>query len=113
MEFKIHPIIDRPHEYDIAEFRYFVGLEGEASFIDLVLRRNDSVRRLRFLHPRDLQIEEGCFPAATRGMEIRDVRGHHLSDIGVQVADIEGSRGAITFWARDVIDLDDLEHESP
>ena len=61
-----HPIIDRPHEYSIADLRYHVGLDGAEPFIDLVLQRGDAVRRLRFLSPRQLIIEDG-FPEPTSG----------------------------------------------
>ena len=103
-----HPIIDRPHEYSIADLRYHVGLDGAEPFIDLILQRKDAVRRLRFLSPRQLIIEDG-FPEPTSGMEILDVSRRQLGDLRVRVGDCEASHGAITFWARDVVDLDTLE----
>lgn len=100
-----HPILDRPHEYRILDLWYHMGSNGEQPFIDLNLGRGDTVRRLRFLSPRDLEIEKG-FPAPTNGMEILDVRARQLEDVGVRVGDFEASFGSITFWAREVVDLD-------
>ncbi|MBL4770903.1 MAG: hypothetical protein JKY61_07130, partial [Planctomycetes bacterium] len=106
MEYNHHPIIDRPWEFDITEFRYHVGLDGSTPFIDLTLVRGELIRRLRFVQPRDIQIEEGCFPQPTRGMAILDVSDQQLGDLNVHVADFEGTRGALTFWAKDVLDRD-------
>ncbi len=104
---KPHPIIDRPHEFDLGELHLHTGLDGSEAFLDLHLQRDSEVRRLRFFSPRNIEVEgDGCFPQATRGMEILDVRHRQLGGIGVRVGDCEASRGSITFWARDVIDLD-------
>jgi len=100
-----HPIIERPYEYAIADLRYHMGLDGSEPFLDLILVRGGTTRRLRFLSPQNLQIEHG-FPAPTSGMVILNVRGRQLDRLGVQVADWEASHGGITFYARDVIDLD-------
>lgn len=108
MDDKYHPIIDRPWEYELSELRYRVGLDGTTPCIDLTLQRGATTRRLRFTFPQDLQIEQGCFPQPTHGMVILDVRDRQLSDIGVQVTDREGTRGALTFWAKEVIDLEIL-----
>ena len=105
----VHPILDRPHEYSIAELRYHAGLDGTEPYVDLEFRKEAVVRRLRFWSPQQFAIEEGCFPHPTHGMEILDVRGRRLEGLGVRVADFEGSPGAITFWARQVVDLDTLE----
>jgi len=101
-----HPIIDKPWQYDIAEFRYHVDPEDRwASFIDLHLRRGTVVRRLRFVGPQSLKIETG-FPDATGGMCILDIRERQWEGLTVEVADFEATYGAITFVARNVIDLD-------
>jgi len=98
-----HPIIDRPNEYRILSLRYDTGSEAGEPFIDLHLGRGTIVRKLRFWSP-----EEG-FPEPTHGMMILDVRARQMDGLGVQVADVEASWGAITFWARDVVDLDTME----
>ena len=104
-----HPIIDRPHEYSIAELRYHVGLDGTEPYVDLELHKGSVVRRLRFWSPQQFEVEEGCFPHPTHGMMILDVRKRRLDGLGVWVSDFEGTRGSVTFWARDVVDLDTLE----
>ncbi len=100
-----HPIIERPYEYAIADLRYHMGLDGSEPFLDLTLVRGDTTRRLRFLAPQNLCIDRG-FPAPTGGMVILDVRGRRLDRLKVEVADWEASHGGITFYARDVVDLD-------
>jgi len=100
-----HPIIERPYEYAIADLRYHMGLDGSEPFLDVTLVRGDTTRRLRFLSPQDLRIERG-FPEPTGGMVILDVRGRQLDGVQVEVADWEASHGAITFYARDVVNLD-------
>lgn len=105
MEDPHHPIIERPWEFEIGDFRYFSGRDGTEAFIDLILVNGPEVRRLRFWSPRDLAIERG-FPLATHGMVILDVSARQLDGIRVHVADFEASEGSIEFWARDVIDLD-------
>lgn len=103
-----HPIIDRPWEFSIVELRYCAERNGAESFIDLVLERESLCRRLRFWSPQQLEIEEGCFPDPTGGMVILDVSARQLNGLGVWVTDLEGTRGSVTFWARDVVDLDTL-----
>lgn len=103
-----HPIIDRPFEYRILDFRYYAGEDSEEPFIDMTLARQSVVRRLRFWSPRDLEIEKG-FPVPTSGMEILDVRGRQMQGIGVRVGDFESNWGSVTFWAREVVDLDTIE----
>jgi hypothetical protein len=101
-----HPIIDRPWEYSIAELHYHCGLDGSEPFVDLVLHRDAVVRRLRFWSPRQFEIQEGCFPYPTHGMQILDVSARRLDRLRVWVSDFEDAAGKISFWARDVVDLD-------
>jgi hypothetical protein len=100
-----HPIIDRPWEYEIIGFNFVCPEGGDEPYVDLTLRKEQIVRRFRFFGPRQIQIEEG-FPRPTHGMYISDVRSRGLEAIGVRVGDFEASEGAVRFWARDVIDLD-------
>ncbi len=103
---KVHPIIEVPHEYDILDFHYHHDIEDYTqSYIDIVLQKDEIIRRLRFLEPKDLQVEKG-FPIRTGGMEILDVSNHQLDRINIHVNDFESSWGSVTFWAYDVIDLD-------
>jgi hypothetical protein len=102
-----HSIIDRPWEYDIIGFCYQREPEDYSQpYIDLTLRKGTTIRRLRFLQPRSLKIDEG-FPVRTGGMEILDVRHRQMEGVGVHVSDFEASQGAVTFWAADVVDLDE------
>lgn len=101
-----HPIIDRPFNYQIVLFCYHNDPDNPRNaYLDLTLQRGTSVRRLRFLQPQDLEIEKG-FPKPTGGMCILDVRHRQLDGINVRVADFEASLGRVTFWAREVLDLD-------
>jgi len=105
-EGETHPIIDRPFEYRIIGFNYQVNLEDHLkSYIDLTLKKDSIIRRLRFYGPQKLKIDEG-FPEPTSGMEILDVSDRQLEDIDIRVTDFEASPGSITFWAKSVVDLD-------
>ncbi len=102
-----HPIIERPYEYEILLLCYHNDPDDHCgSYLDMTLGRGGSVRRLRFLAPQDLEIEKG-FPRRTGGMRILDVRPRQLDGLGVRVEDFEQSWGKVSFWARDVLDLDD------
>ena len=54
-------------------------------------------------------VEEGTPRPILSGMAILDVRSRPWGGIGVWGADLDASRGAITFWARDVVDLNAIE----
>ena len=98
----LHPILERPHEYDLLEFRYVVNRAAPAeSFIDMKLSRQSEEVTLRFWQPVNLSIEAG-FPRPTRGMVFYDRRGEWLENIGIEVADFEASPGSILFSARSV-----------
>lgn len=103
-----HPILAHPSQYGIVEFHYMHSSAEHDPYLDLHLSRGDEVRRLRFLRPQQLMIDEG-FPQPTHGMMIIDVSADGLEGLGVRVIDIEATRGAITFWAQRVIDLDQVD----
>jgi hypothetical protein len=104
-----HPIVDRPWEYDVVGFNYQLSPpDCDEPYIDLTLRKGTLVRRLRFLSPRNLKIDEG-FPFFSHGMVILDVSARQLDELNVWVHDFEASPGGVTFWARTVVDLDQLE----
>ena len=102
-----HPILDHPWEYEIVGFSYFRPDDGTERYIDLTLRKDQVVRRLRFFGPQDIEIEKG-FPSPTGGMYFSDVSARGLEGLGVRVADFEASPGAVRFWARAVIDLESV-----
>ena len=95
-----HPVIQRPHEYKIVEFTYVSPQDGSEAYIDIGLKKDDSLRRLRFHGPQDLQITKG-FPDSS-GLVILDVSSRHLDGIGVRVINREAHDGCPEFWARDV-----------
>ncbi|MDG3006848.1 hypothetical protein [Paludisphaera mucosa] len=108
-----HAIVERPWEYEIVSLCYHNDPgEWSASYIDMKLGRGDVVRRLRFLGPQDFAVEKGCFPQPTGGMRILDVSRRQLEGINLRVADFEATRGTVTCWAREVIDLD-ADSDSP
>jgi hypothetical protein len=99
---KLHPILRDPHEYDVSDFRYHVDREESSeSFIEMTLQKNTDSVTLRFWQPFNLKIEEG-FPQPTRGMVFYDRSADGLESISIEVADFEGSWGALTFCARSV-----------
>lgn len=67
--------------------------------------KKDVFRRLRFLSPQNLKIEPG-FPEPTHGLCVLDIENSGLEGLGVEVCDFENSGGAISFFARRVVDLD-------
>ncbi|MFL6209410.1 MAG: hypothetical protein ACJ74W_11200 [Pyrinomonadaceae bacterium] len=101
----LHPIIERSFEYEIVQLSYNRSLHGEfETFLDLTLKKDATVRHLRFFSPQELEIEKG-FLTKTSGLVILDVSARGLEGIGVRVDDFEASWGAVRFWARAVIEL--------
>lgn len=99
---KLHPILQAPHTYELADFRYHVDKNDPAqSFIDMTLVKDADAVTLRFWQPVNLKIEAG-FPCPTGGMVFYDVSADCLENIGVEVSDFEASLGAITFSAKSV-----------
>ena len=95
-------MIQRPHEYSIVEFTYVSFRDGGEAYIDLGLTKGDSLRRLRFHGPQELQITRG-FPNSS-GLVILDVSSRQLDGLGVRVMSREAHDGCPEFWARDVIE---------
>jgi hypothetical protein len=100
-----HPILPRGWDHEIVGFN--LQTAEDPPRLDLTLRRRSDgrLRRLRFLYPQDVFIEEG-FTGFTGGLIVTDVRARGLAGLGVRVSDFEGMNGAIGFWAREAIDLD-------
>ena len=71
------------------------------SYIDLHLKKDDELTKLRFWGPQELEIEKG-FPWATGGMFIEDVSSQGLESLNIYVGDFEASNGSVTFWAKSV-----------
>ena len=99
------PIIERPWEFEIRNFAYFSDPDRWLdSYIDMTLVRGNSIRRLRFVAPQELEIANG-FPVNTRGLQILDVSPRRMENIGIRVDCFEMD-GVISFWAKSVEDLD-------
>ncbi len=108
MNEKDHKIIEKPWDYNISSFLYNCSSENLLEhYIELVLTKDDISRKLRFIAPKQLKIEEG-FPSPTHGMEILDIRERGMEDVNVYVGDFEASHGAITFYAKEVIEINEL-----
>ncbi len=106
---KPHSIIKAPHNYRLIYFFYNCKSKNYLDhFIDIHLKNNNIIRRLRFIAPINLKIEKG-FPLSTGGMEILDVSKNQLENINIEVRDFEANQGSITFDAKEIIDLDILE----
>jgi hypothetical protein len=99
----MHPILDKPWEYEIVGFDY-QAVEGEPH-LDLTLRRGADIRQLRFLGPKSINLEEGFSDSpGPSGIAILDVRARQMEGLGVHVSDsVTGHDCKLTLWARDVI----------
>lgn len=106
-----HPIVERPWEYKIIGLNYQFPRDETPSFLDLTLCKGSIVRRLRFLHPRELTIERG-FPIHTGGLLISDGSARQWEGVGVRVHDFELTHGAVEFWAAEVSELDDADADA-
>jgi len=100
-----HKIINKPWEYRIVSFLYECSsIDNTEHYIEMWLCKDSEIKKLRFTEPRQLKIEDG-FPQPTHGMEILDISNRGLENLNVLVSDFELSSGAITFYARDVIEI--------
>lgn len=99
MDDPLHPILESPLEYDIVQLLLRCGDVAEP-FIDFTLARASVRRRLRFIGPRVLQVGK-AFEEFPRGLEIRDISARAIGGLNVHV---EGAQGALSFWAKMVIE---------
>ncbi len=95
-----HPILAEPWTYAITEIQ-----RGE-DLVDVTLRRAADVRRLRFLRPASVTIDERALERPTSGIEIRALPHPEIDGIGVCVDSREGMEGVLVLLAADVIDLE-------
>ena len=103
--YKDHPIVEAPFKYKVVDFNYHRSLEDPYErWIDIVFQKGKEIRRLRFIRPITLSLEEG-FPECP-GLYIADLSNDGLEDIKVRVGDFEAGGGGMSFWAASVIDLD-------
>lgn len=100
-----HPILERSWEYQIFRLNFWQSEHGESeSFIDLTLKKGNTLRHFRFFGPQELEIENG-FPANTGGFCILDVSQRGLEGLRVRVDDFEADWGVVRFWARSVVEI--------
>lgn len=105
MKDKDHPIILNPWEYKIKSLYYDCSSDDYLEhYIDIRFEKDNRYKNLRFMAPQQLKIEEG-FPQPTHGLEILDISDRGLENINIWVSDFEASSGAISFYAKDVIEI--------
>ncbi len=102
---KDHPLIDKPWEYRIVSFHYECSSKHHLNhFIEMWLEKENEIKRLKFIAPIQLKIEDG-FPASTYGLKILDISNRGMENINVWVTDFEASQGAVTFYAKELIEI--------
>ncbi len=95
---EIHPIIDKPHTYELVNFYWHMCQDDfSATYIDLHLTKDGKLVKLRFSQPVEVKIDNG-FSGNIAGMSILDIRAQQLERIGVEVRNFEQDPG-ITFKA--------------
>jgi hypothetical protein len=99
-----HPIIDEPWTYEIERIDWRPSPVTADSVIDLTFRKGEARRRLRFLSPTSVKVDEG-FCGQCFGLAIRDIRGRGWDRVRIEVVNFEQDAG-ITFYAAAVVDLD-------
>jgi hypothetical protein len=105
MEDKDHPIIDKPWEYRIVYLQYDCSSDNYLEhFFEMWLEKDSTIRKLKFIAPRQIKIEDG-FPSPTYGMEILDISNRGLENVNVWVTNFEASSGAVTLYAKDLIEI--------
>jgi len=102
-----HPIISEPWTYELERIDWRSSRVIADSYIDLTFRRADERRRLRFLSPTQVKVDEG-FCGQCLGLAIHDIRSRGWDRVRIEVVNFEQDPG-ITFFAADVVDLDRLE----
>ena len=105
MDRKDHSIIDRPWEYSLSEVCWGVVSDGEL-YLDIVLTKGDSERRLRFARPQQVRIElSGGYPQECGDMVIIDIRDRGWEGLGVEVAEGGASGSPVMLYAREVQEI--------
>jgi hypothetical protein len=89
-----------PSDCAIVELSYRIK-KAETTHLDLVISVDGAERSLRFHRPRVVQFDKDL-PDVLRGLEVQDVTEKALGDCTLWVSI---GHGAVTFWARDVVEL--------
>jgi hypothetical protein len=102
------PVLDSPRDYEILQLVMRLG-DVREPFVELTLSRERLRKRLRFLGPRVFQFEQ-AFERVPRGLEVRDISARSIGELKLRV---EGAGGALSFWARGVVERPADEREGP
>lgn len=102
-----HSILPEAFRYDLERIDWHPSFVPGQCFIDLTFRNDDERRRLRFLDPSQVEVDRG-FMGQASGMVIYDISGRGWEGIKIEVANFESDPN-ITFYASDVVDLDQTE----
>ena len=102
-----HPILPRPWTYDLVQVDWRSTPAIAEGWLDLKFQKGAEQRRLRFLAPTEVQVDRG-FMGQPTGLRIVDIRSRGWDRVGIEVLNFEQDPG-ITFFAADVVDLDEVE----
>ena len=91
---------DLPSDCSIVELSYRIK-RPESTHLDIVISAGGIERSLRFHRPRVVQFDKDL-PDLLHGLEVQDVREQGLGEMALWVS---VGQGAVTFWARDVVEL--------
>ena len=101
----IHPIIERPHTYELVGFYWHMNQNDFSStYIDLQFSKDGITKKLRFEQPVQVKIDVG-FYGNICGLEILDIRSQQLDRINIEVRNFEQDAG-ITFKANRVFEIE-------
>ena len=90
-----HPILERSWEYEMFSLHYWRPIAESEPFIDVTLKDGNGFRNLRFLNPKDIEIEKG-FPSQTH-LCIFDVSKRGIEGLNVRVDNLTGDAGQCAF----------------
>ncbi|MCK4635835.1 MAG: hypothetical protein KAT32_03150 [Candidatus Moranbacteria bacterium] len=110
--YKYHKILEEPHhKYKIIDFRYYCdsSISIIDHFIDLKLKKDSTIRNLRFIAPRNISLEKG-FPNIS-GFAILNIKDSQLEGVSLEVMNDEPEYGELNFYAKNVIDLNKEENK--
>ncbi len=98
---KPHPILPMSTHYRVERIDWHIS-PGEASYLELTLRRGDETRCLRFDQPQEVFIEKG-YHGSYSGLTILNISGRGWED-KVQVL-IDEAHPGMGFFASDVVEV--------
>jgi len=100
-----HPVLAEPWTYELVAMHWKLDPRDDRDdYLDLTLRRGAEVRKLRFVRPQNIKIDQG-FHGTLNGFVILDISNRQWDNLRVEVINFEQDPG-ITFVASHVIDFD-------